>query len=172
MPQRPIEVDVPADSRASTLVAGANFHDAWSIETQADERPVLALFIAAALRTPRWVDACMRLRNRVGAWVGLKDLGMLSSLAADKPASAYQVGERVGIFTVLDNGFNEALIGDTDRHLDVVLSIHRGAADRHGRVRITVATIVHVKNRLGLLYMLPVRPMHRLIAPAVLARAA
>ena len=50
------------------------------------------------------------------------------------------------------------------------LSIHRkDGVEAHSTV-ITVTTVVHVKNALGRLYMLPVKPMHRLIAPAVLSR--
>ena len=42
-------------------------------------------------------------------------------------------------------------------------------AGRQDQVAITITTVVHVNNLLGHLYMLPVAPMHRRIAPAVLA---
>ena len=105
----------------------------------------------------------------MGRIVGLKDLGTLSGVAADKSALDYQPGDRVGIFPVIENTFDEALIGDDDKHLKVVLSVHRQEHAGEGLVSITITTVVHVKNRLGSLYMLPVKPMHRLIAPAVLA---
>ncbi len=167
--KRPLEVSAPPGSRAAALLHGADFHDAWAIDSSDAERPALGHFIVAARRSPGWIEACMKARNRVGRWVGLKDLGTLGALDAHKAAEAYLPGDRVGIFTVFENGFDEALIGDRDRHLDVVLSIHRQPVPGGGQVRITVTTIVHVKNRLGRLYMLPVKPMHRLIAPAVLA---
>lgn len=48
------------------------------------------------------------------------------------------------------------------KRLEVVLSVH--CARPTGQpVRATVTTVVHTKNRLGRLYMLPVKPMHRLI---------
>lgn len=109
----------------------------------------------------------MQARNRAGQLVGLKDLGTLSQIDPDKPSDAYQAGDRIGIFTVLANLPDEALVGDSDKHLDVVLSVHLTALS-HTMVAITITTVVHVKNLLGQLYMLPVRPMHRLIAPAVL----
>lgn len=168
MKNRPIETSVPRHSRAEALLPGADFHDAWSVETEVTDSPALGYFLAAAKRTPRWVEVCMTLRNRAGSMVGLKDLGTLSGVATDKAAQAYRAGERVGIFTVFENTFDEALLGDRDRHLDVVVSVHRGPVQASGRLVVTVSTIVHVKNRLGRLYMLPVRPMHRLIAPAVL----
>ena len=73
----------------------------------------------------------------------------------------------MGIFTLFENTPDEVLLGDRDKHLDVVVSVHctRPAGQP---VRVTVTTVVHTKNRLGRLYMLPVKPMHKLIAPSVL----
>lgn len=170
MSNTPIATTVPAGSRIANQLDGASFYDAWRIEASDSGQSALAHFIACAQQTPRWIERCMIARNRIGRLVGLKDLGTLSNMAADKPASAYQAGERVGIFTVIDNQFGEALIGDSDKHLSVVLSIHRKPHATQHSATITVTTVVHVKNLLGRIYMLPVKPMHRLIAPAVLAR--
>jgi len=111
----------------------------------------------------------MTARNRVGQLVSLKDLGTLSNVAADKQGPDYKPGDRVGIFTIFENTTEEALVGDDDRHLHVVLSIHRREHFGGKQVTITVTTVVHVKNRLGRIYMKLVKPMHRLIAPAVLS---
>jgi hypothetical protein len=165
---RPVETEVPRNSRVAALLVGANFYDSWSITSDDVKAAALDYFIVAAKRTPRWIDLCMKARNRVGRFVGLKDLGTLSGVADEKPASAYKPGDRVGIFTVFENAVDEALIGDKDKHLNVVLSIHREEC-LGGKVAVTVTTVVHVKNMLGRIYMLPVKPMHRLIAPAVLA---
>lgn len=166
MHHHPVESAVPPGSRIAQRLAGASFHDSWSIVSDATGLSALEHFILAARKTPRWIEICMRARNLVGGLVGLKNLGTLSALKLGKPAASYGPGDRVGIFTVFENTFDEALIGDDDKHLKVVLSIHRksdiSSLD-------TVTTVVHVKNALGRLYMLPVKPMHRLIAPAVLS---
>jgi len=169
MNSQPIETTIPPNSRIVSRLDGASFYDAWSITIASEGLDALGYFIAAVLRTPRWIDLCMTARNRVGKLVGLKDLGTLSGLDASKPASEYQPGERVGIFTIFENAVDEAIIGDQDKHLNVVLSIHRQEKRQAKQVTITVTTVVHVKNMLGRFYMLPVKPMHRLIAPSVLA---
>jgi hypothetical protein len=168
MKNQPRETVAPQNSRIASLVAGSDFHDAWSIESDSADLAALAYFIAAVQRTPKWIDACMALRNRFVALLGLKNLGHLSSLHKEKPASAYHPGERVGIFTLFENNFDEALLGDRDKHLDVVLSVHRTTLEGGNRVIVTVTTVVRTHNALGRLYMLPVKPMHRIIAPAVL----
>lgn len=112
----------------------------------------------------------MALRNRVVRLVGLKDLGHMTVSRSLDQSSTYAVGNRVGIFTLYANCFEEAVLGDRDKHLDVMVSVHRSAPNGDS-VLITVTTVVHVHNMLGRLYMLPVRPMHRIITPTVLAEA-
>jgi hypothetical protein len=165
MRDRPRETVAPKDSLIAALLEGANFHDAWCVESDSAELSALEHFIKAVKTTPRWVEACMTLRNRVVSLFGLKDLGKLAALS--RPAVAYQPGDRVGIFTLFENTFDEVLLGDKDKHLDVVLSVHRHPVPEANRVLVTVTTVVHVKNSLGRLYMLPVAPMHRIIVPAV-----
>ncbi len=162
------ETSAPPNSRIAALLDGADFHDAWSIESGEAQLSALAHFMSAVERTPRWINTCMALRNRAVGFVGLKNLGRMSALQRGKPASAYRPGDRVGIFTLFDDTFDEALLGDKDKHLDVVLSVHRRPIPESDRVLVTVTTVVHVHNTLGRVYMWPVRPMHRLIAPAVL----
>jgi Protein of unknown function (DUF2867) len=151
------------------LIHGASFHDAWRISSGRIDRSALEHFLAAAERTPRWVNAAMGARNRIVQLFGLKNLGTLNSLDPTRTPRTYSPGDRVGIFTLFENSFDEVLLGDRDKHLNVVLSVHRRLLPGGNAVEVTLTTIVHVKNLLGRLYMLPVTPAHRIIAPAVLA---
>jgi len=128
----------------------------------------LGQFLKAAGQTPRWVSACMSLRNRVVSLFGLKNLGGLENLPRHKAESDYRPGDRVGIFTLFENTPGEVLLGDKDKHLDVTLSVHLTPQAADGTSLITLTTVVRVHNLLGRAYMLPVTPMHRLIAPTVL----
>ena len=97
----------------------------------------------------------------------LEGADFFDAWAIDAADPDYRPGDRVGIFTLIENTPDEVMLGDSDKHLEVVLSVH--CARPTGQpVRVTVTTVVHTKNRLGRLYMLPVKPMHRLISPAVL----
>lgn len=164
----PVETTVPASSALAASLPGAYFYDAWAIVPSDGDATALEMFLKVTANTPGWVNALMSLRNRVVSLLGLKNLGTLSGLDPAKPASAYRIGDRVGIFTLFANTPDEVLLGDKDKHLDVVLSVHKAVDARNGRVLATVSTVVHVHNWLGRLYMLPVTPMHRVIAPAVL----
>ena len=172
MKQAPFESAVPSNSRAANLLGGASFFDCWSVLSSQTELSALELFMAAAAKSPRWVNMAMGARNRIVQFAGLKNLGTLNGLDSTRRADSYQPGERVGIFTLFEQSFEEVLLGDKDKHLNVVLSVHRTPTEDGTNVLVSLTTIVHVKNFLGRLYMLPVTPAHRVIAPAVLGRIA
>jgi len=167
MKPAPRETTAPSNSLIARLVPGSDFHDAWAMPAGDPSLSALGQFLKAAGRTPRWVSACMALRNRVVSLFGLKNLGGLENLSRHKAEADYRPGDRVGIFTLFENTPREVLLGDRDKHLDVTLSVHLSADSL-----VTLTTVVHVHNLLGRAYMLPVTPMHRLIAPTVLRAVA
>ena len=154
----PIETEAPAGSQAAALVPGSYFHDAWAIQAAKPQLDPLSQFLRVARSTPAWIDWAMNLRNCIVSLFGLKNLGGLSGLNLSKAASDYKPGDRVGIFTLICASETEALLGDNDKHLDVVVSVH------HHQAVVTVTTVVKVHNWLGRLYMIPVAPAHRVIA--------
>lgn len=161
---------VPAASAINARLAQAYFYDCYAIAAPGTTRSALGHFLIALANTPRWVNSLMILRNKLVLLVGLKDLGGMANFDVSKPEQAYRPGDRVGIFTLIENSPEEVLLGERDKHLDVVLSVYRKPPDADGKQIVAVTTVVHVHNWLGRLYMLPVKPMHKLIAPAVLSR--
>ena len=159
---------VPVGSLIARRLPGAYFHDAWSVEPAGPTLCALGQFLQATQATPPWVNRLMSLRNQVVARLGLKDLGHLNGFDADKPVDRYKAGDRIGIFTLLEHQPDEVILGDTDKHLDVALSVHKRPNPETGRVLLTVSTVVHTHNLLGRLYMLPVAPVHKLIVPSVM----
>jgi len=168
----PRETTAPPDSLIEKLVPGAYFHDAWALPAGDPSLSALGQFLKAAGQTPRWVSACMTLRNRVVSLFGLKNLGGLENLPRGKAEADYRPGDRVSIFTLFENTPGEVLLGDRDKHLDVTLSVHLTPQPAGGAPLVTLTTVVRVHNLLGRAYMLPVAPMHRLIAPTVLRAVA
>ncbi|HOY03489.1 MAG TPA: DUF2867 domain-containing protein [Zoogloea sp.] len=160
----PVKSTAPAGSRAESLLPNAYFHDAWAISPARPELDPLGQFLRVASLTPKWVDQMMILRNRIVGQFGLKNLGGLSSIDSSRPGSQYLPGDRVGIFTLIEKTEQEVLLGDDDKHLNVVVSVHKGLDSTSGGTIVTVTTVVHVKNWFGRLYMLPVAPAHHVIA--------
>jgi hypothetical protein len=162
-------IEVPLDSAIAKHLQGAYYFDSYEMPLEHGGRSALEIYLDIIGRTPAWVDFLMGLRNRVVLLFGLKNLGGLGALSRDKPAAAYRPGDRVGIFTLLSNTDDEVIMGDSDKHLDVKLSVQKLARD--GKQFVTNTTVVHIHNRLGRVYMLFVIPIHKRIVPAVLGRA-
>ncbi|CAI8940378.1 DUF2867 domain-containing protein [Pseudomonas sp. RC2C2] len=161
---------VPGSAQIHVQLAGADFVDAHRAPVINAERSALGHFLLLMSSMPRWIDNLMVLRNRAVQLFGLKDLGRLSRIDLQRDEASYQVNERVGIFTLISNSPDEVLLVDRDKHLDVYISLLRLPLGADNRREIVVSTVVHTHNRLGRLYMLPVAPFHRFIAPNALKR--
>jgi len=155
---------LPQDSQISSQLNNAYFHDSWSIVLGQPDLNVFQQLIKLFDHTPQWIEWSMNLRNKITSKIGLKDLGSFKQIDPLKKENDYVVGDRIGIFTLLQRTENELVIGDDDKHLNVTLSIHKNEKTQE----LTVTTIVHIKNLLGRIYMLPVIPAHRKIVPATL----
>lgn len=164
-----VSIPVPAHSILAPWLNDADFHDCHALPAADNAASALQLYLTVVQQTPGWVDALMRLRNRVVALFGLKNLGVLADVNAGKEAADYRVGDRVGIFSLLHLSDEEVILGDADRHLEVRVSLCK-VAQPQGML-LAVSTVVHIHNRLGRMYMAFVGPLHRRIVPAMLRRA-
>jgi hypothetical protein len=161
------KIAVPPQSVLAPSLATADFADCYLLPDPDPQAPLLESWLRLSARTPAWMAALMGLRNRLVRLVGLKDLGGLAARPPGKPAAAYRIGDRVGIFTLEQQHPGELVLGDRDKHLHVRLSLLR-LDQPGGGTRLALSTVVHEHNRLGRLYMAVVGPAHGLIVPLML----
>jgi hypothetical protein len=162
-------VSVPPRSQISQHLARANFFDAFQISLPPCKRSALEIYLEVIAKTPSWISFLMALRNRAAPMFGIKNLGALNDISCSKKANEYQVGDRVGIFTIYSMTDNEVILTDSDQHLDAKISICKTPSDKENLI--TVSTVVHVHNLLGHVYMFFVVPFHKRIVPSVLQQA-
>lgn len=159
-------VPVPAGGLAAGRLPVEHFADAYAAPVPAG---TTARALAAAVfgSAPPWGAALMALRNVLVAPLGLvATRGRLARAAA----AANGTGDRLGFFPVLADTPAELVVGLDDRHLDFRVSVRvDGGAD--GATG-TVVTRVRFHGALGRAYFVPVGPVHRLLVPAMLRRAA
>jgi Protein of unknown function (DUF2867) len=160
---------LPEGSRIIQTVPGSHFADCYRMADNWPELGAFDTFLALAARTPGWMNALMSLRNQAVRLVGLKHLGAMKASHAARPASAYQIGDRVGIFTLRHVEPNEVILGDDDKHLRVQVSVFKHVVG--GRPAVSLSTVVHIHNTLGHIYMGVVGPVHKRIVPLMLAQA-
>lgn len=160
-----MSVAVPAESALHPSLAKASFHDAYSAPLSDGALTPTEIFLRTIDATPRWVSGLMAIRNRVVRLFGLKDVGSMSR-GARKPASAYRIGDRIGIFTIVAIREDELLLGIDDSHLDVRVAVTKPWGDRSRRY--VVSTVVNVHNSMGRAYMVPVGAIHPFIVRALM----
>jgi hypothetical protein len=145
---------------ADTLLAGAQFADAFCIEISdcnLDARRAAERMMA---RQPRWAEALLSLRNLLVAPLGLKTSGANPAMPRDM----------IGIFPVVSATPDRLIAGFNDHHLDFRIVVDMTAP---GDVRqVTATTLVKTHNWLGRTYLAIVMPFHRLIVPALLRQVA
>jgi hypothetical protein len=162
------EIAVPSNSDIAQHLHGAYFADAYEVSIKRPAMTALEIYLSAVAMTPAWIERLMMIRNRVVSVFGLKNLGGLSAIDRTKPASAYRVGDRVGIFVIHSLSDQEAIFGDSDKHLNAKISVRKTGID--GQSSVVISTVVHVHNTLGRVYLFFVVPVHRRIVPAMLRR--
>ena len=144
----------------NTLLAGAQFVDAFRIETR---DPALDARHAAERmmgRSPRWIETLLSLRNVLVRPFGLKTSG----------AGAAAPRGMIGIFRVISETPDRLIAGFNDKHLDfrVVVDVVRSGSSQS----VTATTLVLTHNWLGRAYLATILPFHRLIVPSMLRQVA
>ncbi len=148
--------EVTPEIDAGTLLAGAQFIDAFRVEIGATTVNAREACVRMVLHGPRWIDALVRLRNIAVAPFGLKTSG----------EGAPAPGGLIGLFPVLSETPERLVAGFDDRHLDfrVVIDVTGHAADRE----VTTTTLVRTHNLLGRTYLTLIMPFHKLVARGML----
>jgi hypothetical protein len=153
-------LEITPDVAAGPWLAGAQFIDAYRIEiggSPLDAREAAKRMFA---RTPRWVDALVKLRNLIVTPFGLKTSG-----AGEAAPSGM-----IGIFPIVSQTPERLVAGFNDSHLDfrVVVDVAPAGAGQ----LVTATTLVRTHNRLGRVYLATIMPFHRLVVRAMLRQVA
>ena len=159
---------VPKESEISKHLAGADLFDAFAVSADGDNRSALEIYVDIMSQTPDWINGLMAARNRAVALFGLKDLGHLDNVDSGRKPESYQVGDRIGIFSILLLSEREVILIESDKHLDAKVSLLKAPAGQTTSVVMT--TVIQVHNLLGRAYMLLVWPVHKIIVPSLLAK--
>jgi hypothetical protein len=151
--------EVAPEVDAGPLLSGAQFADAFRIDVAGralDARQAAQRMMG---RSPRWVQALLRLRHLLVAPLGLKTSGN-----SENPRR-----ETIGLFPILTQTPDRLVAGFNDKHLDfrVVVDVAAGPDDTSGQ-QVTATTLVKTHNALGRLYLAVIKPFHRVIVPAML----
>lgn len=167
---RPYPIDIPKGSLIANEHNQIDYQDAFAIKVPSTlgvppEELVKVFFNSF----PTWGKVLMSIRERIASRLGLKTA---KGLDIEKQMQAFegQPGQSLALFHVKERTDTEILTGERDKHLDFSLSVIGRYVNME--FEMILATTVIFNNRLGRLYFLPVKPIHRLLVPAMLKRMA
>jgi hypothetical protein len=166
------KVDVPSGSLIST-VPFHDYADAFRMKVDANVFPNADTFARSCFsHAPSWIRYALRARDAVVSVVGLKPSKIESATKQDTPTAPLEPGDRAGIFRVMERTDNEIVMGEDDRHLDFRVSLlYEREPGSDDVAFVTLTTVVRFNNTLGRAYFLPVKPVHKLVVPAMMRGA-
>lgn len=141
---------IPAKSTITNGFGRIDYQDIYSIVQQTDK--TAEKISKELLVMPRWVDALMKLRNRIVGVFGLK---------TDRNTQKSET-----FFTVIENREEEIIMGEDDKHLNFRASILKDSSEG----TLSLITVVHYNNVWGKVYFFPVKPFHKIIMRVLLKR--
>ncbi|AHD00442.1 DUF2867 domain-containing protein [Leisingera methylohalidivorans] len=136
-----------------------DFLDTQSIVLPVPVTPLAAWNIMHARPLPG-MKLAVRLRDAISACFGVKRIGGISRT----PKAAVKTGDKLDFFLVEALSDEVLTLTVRDRHLDVMTCV----SSNSGVLSVTSSVKTH--NLFGRVYMIPVRPAHRLIVARTLKR--
>lgn len=153
-------LEVTPEIDAGTLLAGAQFVDAYRLDVDDENLDARQAAIRMMARAPRWVDVLLVLRNIIVAPFGLK------TSAEDRRAPR----DIIGIFPVVSETPARLVAGFNDKHLDFRVVVDVTTLGQ--KQSVTATTLVLTHNWLGRTYLKIIKPFHRLVVRAMLRQVA
>jgi hypothetical protein len=159
------EIEIPSTSLAIKSLPQNDFADAFQCQLPEDQpHNIDSVTRAIFLKMPQWVTQLLELRNAIVRPLGLKT--SIDAVSA-RNQGKLQPGTAVGVFEVLDRRQNEEiLLGEDDQHLDYRVSVQ--LERKAEKCWVIISTVVKFNNWMGQAYFVPVRPVHKLIVPAMM----
>src|SRR5690606_37747977 len=122
------------------------------------------LFFTAS---PGWIRRLVITRDRIVRTWGLKTAARQKD--PEKALTTFQaeIGQRIGLFKVLERTTEELILGENDSHLDFRVSLLLSSQNIHKRALI-ISTAVRFHNLWGNIYFFLIQPFHKILVPVIL----
>lgn len=153
-------IDPPPESLIRDWYPNAQLLDSFVVPIDSAHVSINDLAVRALGSPPVWFKVLIAIRDGVMGPLGVRTSGEVRRAHSDKA--------HIDFFPVLEQSADEMVLGENDSHLDFRLSLLR-RRDEQGEVLIAT-TAVHTHNRLGRIYILLIRPFHKLVVRATLMR--
>lgn len=153
--------NLPRESSSEQFITSVDFLDAYKVKLNDPGQSVEDVYLAIFNHAPKWVSLLMGIRNKLVSLFGL-DTGGNSK---QKEIKALKIGEKHGVFRIIDIQSNEVIAGEDDSHLDFRVSVFKL------NDYLVLSTLVHYNSNFGKLYFFIVKPFHKLVVKGMMKNA-
>ncbi len=117
-------------------------------------------FTTKIFSLPQWIKSMLNIRDKIVSIFGIKT-GKESSIKLH-----YNVGEKAGMFTVIERNNTEIVMEENDKHLNFKTSVM--VENYANNTSVYLTTIVHYNNIFGRFYFFFVKPFHKKMIKSLL----
>ena len=158
--------ELPAASRLRRSLARIDYLDAYAVPAIRRDQSLVDIYAAALDHLPGIFKQLLVVRSILVRPFGIAGVSHRDLTKAIDTERSYEVGDRIGRWTLYDKSADELITGANDKHLDFRVSVLR---DGDGRVVISTAVMTH--NTFGRAYLTTILPFHRFGVAALLTNA-
>lgn len=160
--------DFPADSRLSSQLDKAYYHDSYEALLRRSDLKIHEVYVAILGHLPWWARTLIIVRNNI-----VSPFGLHAEPAAGvwQPSlkDSYLPGDKIVRFNLYAQDENEIIAGLDDKHLDFRVSVMK--VREHETQKVVVSTIIFVHNNFGRAYLWFILPFHKRGLRHLLAQA-
>ena len=154
------EEKTPITDNIKSALLKIDFNDTFATTNHKDSLQQIAHLIFG--QTPKWVESLMNLRNYFA-----KFLGLITDTPADFNED-FKIGGYIGFFKIYTITPSELILGADDKHLNFRVSI---LDTKETAFNIKTTTLVQYNNKMGKIYMIFVKPFHRIVVKRMVRQA-
>jgi hypothetical protein len=112
--------------------------------------------------SPKWIESLFKIRNKIASYIGL-NINMPEDYNED-----FKVGGYIKFFKIYDIEDHQIILGANDSHLNFRAIINKNNLPQYN-VRVT--TLVEYNNLKGKIYMIAIKPFHKLVVMRMVKNA-
>ena len=163
-----IEELIPKSDKIFISFGKVNYEDRFCLILETKKIFDVDFIIVKLIKSiPKWFKFLLNLRNVIASIFGLKT-GKIRNVYENLEKLNFKQNQSIGDIFIILKEKNHLIAELKDKHLDFRFSILIRQED--GITKVSLSTIVKLKNIFGKVYFFLITPFHRLIVPNILKR--
>ena len=156
------EIDFPAETKVNGKEKDTYYCDAFKVKVNLPHLEAKNVYHSIFGFLPKPVQLALKVRNGIVKYFGFSASNTEMSL----PLEQIQAGQKAGFLTIESVSDTEVICGAYEPNMDMWLSVLKLSEQEFA-----VSTLVNLKTRVGKVYMMFIKPFHKIVAKYCIKQA-